>query len=138
MWYKYNGMLLLLSRFRRVRLYVTPSTGLRSPPRKNTVVGCHFLLQYVKVKSESEVTQSCGTLRDPMDCRPTRLLHPWDFAGKNTGVGCHFLLLEIFLTQGSKPHLLDCRQILYHCATGKPVNWEMYPQIMEGNANTSE
>ena len=40
-------------------------------------------------ESESEVTQSCPTLCDPMD---TRLLHPWDFLGKSTGVGCHFLL----------------------------------------------
>ena len=38
------------------------------PPGKNTRVGCHFLLQCMKVKSESEVTQSCPTLRDPMDC----------------------------------------------------------------------
>ena len=37
-------------------------------PGKNTGVGCHFLLQCMKVKSESEVTQSCLTLRDPMDC----------------------------------------------------------------------
>ena len=35
-------------------------------PGKNTGVGCHFLLQCMK--SESEVTQSCPTLRDPMDC----------------------------------------------------------------------
>ena len=48
-----------------------------SPPRlrhswdssgKNTRVGCHFLLQCMKVKSQSEVVQSCLTLRDPMDC----------------------------------------------------------------------
>ena len=37
-------------------------------PGKNTGVGCHFLLQCIKVKSESEVTQSCPTLSDPMDC----------------------------------------------------------------------
>ena len=37
-------------------------------PGKNTGVGCHFLLQCRKVKSESEVAQSCPTLRDPMDC----------------------------------------------------------------------
>ena len=37
-------------------------------PGKNTGVGCHFLLQCMKVKSESEVTQSCPTLHDPMDC----------------------------------------------------------------------
>ena len=37
-------------------------------PGKNTGVSCHFLLQCTKVKSESEVAQSCLTLRDPMDC----------------------------------------------------------------------
>ena len=37
-------------------------------PGKNTGVSCHFLLQCVKVKSESEITQSCPTLRDPVDC----------------------------------------------------------------------
>ena len=36
-------------------------------PGKNTGVGCHFLLQCMKVESESEVTQSCLTLSDPMD-----------------------------------------------------------------------
>ena len=39
-------------------------------PGKNTRVGCHFLLQCMKVKSESEVIQSCLTLCDPMDCSP--------------------------------------------------------------------
>ena len=46
-------------------------TGLPRPwdsPGKNTGVGCHFLLQCMKVESESEVTQSYLTLRDPMDC----------------------------------------------------------------------
>ena len=38
------------------------------PPGKNTGVGCHFFLQCMKVKSESEVTQSCPTLSDLMDC----------------------------------------------------------------------
>ena len=37
-------------------------------PGKNTGVGCHFLLQCRKVKSESEVAQSCPTLSNPMDC----------------------------------------------------------------------
>ena len=37
-------------------------------PGKNTGVGCHFLLQCMKVKSESEVTQSCPTPSDPMYC----------------------------------------------------------------------
>ena len=45
---------------------------------------------------------------------PTRLLWPWDFPGKNTEVGCYFLFQGIFLTQGSDPSLLNCRQTLYH------------------------
>ena len=39
-------------------------------PGKNTGVGCHFLLQCIKVKSESEVAQSCLTLHNPRDCSP--------------------------------------------------------------------
>ena len=39
-------------------------------PGKNTGVGCRFLLQCMKVKNESEVTQSCPTLIDPMDGSP--------------------------------------------------------------------
>ena len=68
-------LLLLLSRFSRVQLCVRPHrqqpTRLPCPwdsPGKNTGVGCHFLLQCMKVKSESEVVQSCLTLSDPMDC----------------------------------------------------------------------
>ena len=37
-------------------------------PGKNTGVGCHFFLQCMKVKSESQVAQSCRTLRDPTGC----------------------------------------------------------------------
>ena len=91
-------LLLLLSRFNRadsVRSHRRQPTRLPCPwssPGKNTGVVCHFLLQCMKVKSESEVTQSCPTLSDPMDCSPPRLLHPWDFPGKSTGVGCHCLL----------------------------------------------
>ena len=61
-------------------------------PGKNTGVGFHFLLQCMKVKSESEATQSCPTLSDPMDCSLPSSSHPWDFPGKSTGVGCHCLL----------------------------------------------
>ena len=39
-------------------------------PGENTGAGCHFLLQCMKVKSDSEVAQSCPTLSDPMDCTP--------------------------------------------------------------------
>ena len=68
---------LLLSHFSRVQLGATrvqlwKPTRPRHPwdsPGKNTGVGCHFLLQCMKVKSESDIAQSCPTLSDPMDCR---------------------------------------------------------------------
>ena len=62
-----------------VRLHRRQPTRLPRPwdsPGKNTGVGCHFLLQCMKVKSESEVVQSCLTLSDPMDCSlPGSLVH---------------------------------------------------------------
>ena len=64
----------MLSHFSRVRLCVTPQTAAtRLPcpwdsPGKNTGVGCHFLLQCMKVKSESKLAQLCQTLNDRMDC----------------------------------------------------------------------
>ena len=82
-------LLLLLSHFSRDQL-VQPCPW--DSPGKNTGEGCHFLLQCMKVKSESEVAQSCPTLSDPMGLQPTRLLRPWDFPGKSTGVGSHCLL----------------------------------------------
>ena len=67
-------LLLLLSRFSCVRLCAIQRqqpTRLHHPWNslgKNTGVDCHFLLQCMKVKSESEVAQSYLTLSDPMDC----------------------------------------------------------------------
>ena len=67
-------LILLLSIFNRVQLCAThrwQPTRLHHPwdsPGKNTGVGCHFLLQCMKVKIESEVAQSCPTLQDSMDC----------------------------------------------------------------------
>ena len=66
----------MLSCFSRVQLCVTPETAAHEapPPRpwdspgKNTGVDCHLPFQYRKVKSENEVTQSCPTLCDHMDC----------------------------------------------------------------------
>ena len=97
-------------------------------PGKNSGMGCHFLLQCMKVKSQSEVAQSCLTLRDPMDCSlqgfsihgilqarvlewgaiafSNGLYSPWNSSG-------HSLLQGIFPTQGMNPGLLHDRQILY-------------------------
>ena len=69
-------LLLLLSRSvvsDSVRPHRQQPTRLPRPwnsPGKNTGVGCHFLLQCVKMKSESEIAQSCPTLSNPMDCSP--------------------------------------------------------------------
>ena len=69
-------------------------------PGKNTGVGCHFLLQCMKVKCESEVVSYSSR---PHGLQPTRLLHPWDFPGKSTRVGCHCLLWAISLQSIKKP-----------------------------------
>ena len=67
-------LLLLLSRFSRVRLCATPQTAAHQAPpslgfsRQEHWSGLPFLLQCMKVKSESEVAQLCPTLRNPMDC----------------------------------------------------------------------
>ena len=67
-------LLLLLSLFSRVRLCATAEMAVhqaspsRDSPGKIAGVGCRFLLQYMKVKSEREVTQSCLILSDLMDC----------------------------------------------------------------------
>ena len=56
-----------------VRPHRQQPTRLRCPwdsPGKNPGVGCHFLLQCTKVKSESEIAQSWPSLGDPMDCSP--------------------------------------------------------------------
>ena len=114
-------------------------------PGKNTGVGCHFLLQCMKVKSESEAAQSCPTPSDPMDrslpgssvhlcypmdCRlPCSSVHG-DSPGKNIGGCCHDLLHGIFPTQGLNPGVPHCRQILYHLShQGSPrkLEWVAYP-----------
>ena len=88
---------MLLRRFSRVRLCATPQTAANQAscswdsPGKNTGVGCHFLLQCMKVKSEVK-SLSRVRLQRHHGLQPTRLLCPWDFLGKSTGVGCHCLL----------------------------------------------
>ena len=61
----------------------------------------------MKVKSESEVAQSCPILRNPT----TRLLHPWDFPGKSTGVGndCLLSLPLVFFLFLVLPNFIHCK-----------------------------
>ena len=66
----YITLVVTITNYDSVRPHRRQPTRLPHPwdsPGKNTGVGCHFLLQWMKVKSESEVAQSCPTLRNPMD-----------------------------------------------------------------------
>ena len=76
----------------------------------------HLLILWLQLPSAiilCWVSQSCPTLCDPMNCNmPGSSVH-WYSPCKKTRVGCHALLQGILLTQGSKPGLQHCRQILY-------------------------
>ena len=69
------------------------------------------------MKSRESENVSHSVMSDflwPHRLQPTRLLCSWNSPGQNTGVGCHSLPQGIFLTQGSNPGILPCRQFLYH------------------------
>ena len=72
--------------------------------------GLHLLHKWL---SENDGVLSVSDSLQPHGPYPTKLLCPWDFPSKNTGVGCHVLLQGIFPIQGSNPHLLHHRWILY-------------------------
>ena len=86
------------------RLVLVPLIPTASHPQL-----CHSTDVKVKVLA----AQSCPNVCDPMNSSPP-VLCPLNCSGKNTGVGSHSLLQGIFLTQGSNPGILNCRQILYH------------------------
>ena len=71
-----------------------------------------------------------STLCNPMDCSPPGPFVHGESPVANARVGCHALLQGIFLTQGSSPGLLHCRQILNHLShQGSPtiLQWVAYP-----------
>ena len=89
---------------------------------KNTFKVCLYKCVYL-------VTQSCPTLRNPLDCSLPSSSNHGDSPGKNTGMGCHALLQGIFPTQGSNPGLPHCRWIPYHLShQGSPriLKWVPY------------
>ena len=136
-------MLLLLSHVSCVRL-CDPIDG--SPwgshpwdsPGKNTGVGCHFLLQCMKVKSESEVAQSFLTLRDPMGCSlPGSSVHgifqarvlEWvaiAFSGDTTGILSSPLAL--FVVMLLKAHLTSHSRM-----SGSRWVWLITPSWLSGS-----
>ena len=84
-------------------------------PGKNTGVGCHFLLQCMKVKSESEDAQLYPTLRDPIDCSLPGS-SAWDFPGKSTGAGYHCLLHKQAWACAKLPQFCPTLCDLMHCS----------------------
>ena len=115
-------------------------------PGKNTGVGCHFLLQCMKVKRESEVAQSCPTLSYPMDCNlpgssthgifQARVLEWVAIAWLHKAFDCvyHNKLWKILQRMGIPEHLICLLRNLYTCQEknsynqtwnkGLVLNWE--------------
>ena len=104
-------LLLLINHFSPVSDSVRPhrrqTTRLPRPwdsPGKNTGVGCHFLLQCMKVKSESEVAQSCPTPSDPMDCSlPGSSIHGFSRQEYWSGVPLPSPATPLFISLFSSP-----------------------------------
>ena len=101
-------LLLLLSRFSRVRLCVTPETAAHQAlpslgfSRQEHWSGLPLpspVHESEKWKWSRSVLSNC---LQPHGLKPTRLLRPWDFPGKSTGVGCHCLLRHGVLVSNKK------------------------------------
>ena len=87
-------------------------------PGKNTGVGCPFLLQCMKVKSESEVAQSCPTFSDPMDCsRPGSSAHGIFQARVLEWGAIAFSEAHSRVIQNSVNNRLCCAKSLQSCLT---------------------
>ena len=134
-------LLLLLSCFSRIRLCVTPEMAAHQAPPpwdspgKNTGVGRHFLLQCMKVKSESEVTQSCPTPSDPMDCSlPGSSIHgilqarvlEW-VASRSHWKTPYFLWVNFLIYEHAKVY----RDVIYKTKEGKKklIWWVLQIQL---------
>ena len=103
-------------------------------PGKNPGVGCHFLLQCMKVKRESEVAQSCLTLSYPMDCNlpgssthgifQARVLEWVAIAWLHKAFDCvyHNKLWKILQRMGIPEHLICLLRNLYTCQENNSYN----------------
>ena len=108
-------LLLLLSRFSRVRLSATPEMAAHQAPlslgfsRQEHCSGLPFPSPMHESEKQKGSHSVVSDSQRPHGLQPTRLLQPWDFPGKSTGVGCHCLLRYpslgdsiSFLTEGSR------------------------------------
>ena len=91
-------------------------------PGKNTGVGCHFLLQCMKVKRESEVTQSCPTLSNPTDC-------------SLSGSSIHGIFQARVLEWGAIQFRLRDYQKIFHIKSGKKISlkFKLHGQVVQIN-----
>ena len=95
-------------------------------PGMNTGVGCHFLLQCMTVKSESEVTQSCPTLSDSMDCSPPGSSIHGIFQARVLEWGAIALDLSNYTIVSSWYFLLSHTHQTWRKRDHKPRNADMY------------
>ena len=88
-------------------------------PGKNTGVGCHFLLQCMKAKSESEVAQLCPTLSDPMDCSlPGSSIHGIFQARVLEWGAIAFSMPDISCSYSNLAHVIELCSFVFHiCET---------------------
>ena len=110
---------------RRQPTVYLPHRRLRRPwdsPGKNTGVGYHFLLHCMKVKSESDVTQSCLTLSNSMDC---------SLPGSSVHGIFQARVLEWGAIAFSEP--LEWEKIIANEATDKGLTSKIYKQLMQLN-----
>ena len=97
-------------------------------PGKNTGVGCHFLLQCMKVKSVSEVTQQCPTPSNPMDCSlPGFSVHGIFQARVLEWVAITFSVNQLYF---NKEKIKSCRAC--------PLQREKPPQMRSPHTTTRE
>ena len=119
-----EGLLLLPSRFSRVRLCATPETAAyQAPPSLGFSRQEHWSrLPFPSPMHESEKWKGSRSVVSnssrPHGLQPTSLLHPWDFPGKSTGVGYHCLLhyhtLEILNKYNCFPYnILKCMKAVF-------------------------
>ena len=136
-------LLLLQIRFSRVHSALPQRrqpTRLPCPwdsPGKNTGVGCHFLLQCRKVKRESEVTQSCLTFSDPMDCSLPGFSVHGIFQARGLEWGAisttneYYLTVKNYITKYHHPPSPNC----YICRQWKETEYLLSYQIQLNQGN---
>ena len=117
-----------------MRPHRRPPTRLPRPwdsPGKNTGAGCHFLLQCMKVKSESEVAQSCLTLSNPMGCSPPGPSIHGIFQARVLewgSIAFSFLSSSAHKASASPRHLPEMQILRSHTTSTGPKTGEVGPR----------